>query len=81
MSFVRETRLSFIVIGMDNCAPDLMPVQGYFSDDEMKSCTRCGQRFTERDQVRVTSYPTMSFGWYEQRLEHVDCVLKEEAEN
>ena len=73
MSWEKQTRLRFVVIGMDSCAPGLMPIQGYFSDDEMKSCLRCERRFVNRDEVRVGSYPTMSFGWYEQRLEHTAC--------
>ncbi len=68
--------MRFLVIGMDSCAPDLMPVQGYFDDDEMKSCPRCECRFEDHDEVRLASHPFMSFGWYEQRLEHVDCKQK-----
>jgi len=74
MTFAKETRMKFMVVGLDNCAPDLTPIQGYFDDDEMKSCPRCDRRFEDHDEVRLTSYPTMSFGWYEQRLEHVNCA-------
>ncbi len=80
MTWEKETQMKFLVVGMDSSAPDLMPIQGYFSDDEIKSCPRCGSQFKDGDEVRLVSHPFMSFGWYEQRLKHSECPEKVEAD-
>ena len=80
MIWERETRMKFLVVGMDSCAPDLMPVQGYFDDDEIKSCPRCDSRFENHDEVRLASHPFIDGLWYAQRLEHVDCAQKAKVE-
>lgn len=60
-----------------NPAPDLMPLQGYFSDDEMHQCANCDAPFAPGQTVKLVSGYFAAL-WYEPRLAHLVCPAEPE---